>query len=138
MSHGLSLPLNEAIEAVRLGSKRSNGETIGAALVLIQSGTQMPQRTLRLQELLASATVCSSEGLLLQSAFGRAIARRFAANWKTFAANPFLFTSPRKTVPPLEHVVTAIEQGKASVRILIEKAAQALGVAVGEVTSRLE
>jgi len=138
MSRGLALPVSEADEAVRPGVERSNGETIGAALVLIQSGTQMPQKTLRLQELLASATVCSSEGLLLQSTFGRAIARRFAANWKMFAASPFSFTFPGRTVPQLEDALTAIEQGKASIRILMEKAAHALGVALGEASSRLE
>lgn len=138
MSYGLSLSVNEADEAVRSGVERSNGETVGAALVLIRARTQMPQKTLRLQELLASATVCSSEGLLLQSTFGRAIARRFAADWRSFAANTFLFISPRRTVPPLESTLTAIEHGKASIRMLMERAAQALGVAMGEATSRLK
>lgn len=138
MSRGLALPVDEANEAVRQGVERSNGEIVGAALALVRAGGLTPQNALRLQELLASATVCSSEGQLLQSSFGRAIARRFAANWKVFAASPFLLISPRTAVPALEGVVTAVEQGKASIRILMEKTAQAIGVAVGDATSRLE
>lgn len=138
MSRGLALPVSEADEAVRPGVERSNGETIGAALVLVRAGTQGPQRTLRLQELLASAIVCSSEGLVLQSTFGRPIARRFAANWKVFTSSHFLFTSPRTTVPALEAVITAVEQGKASLRILLPKAAQSIGVVVGYAASRFE
>lgn len=138
LSRGFAQSLKEANETVSVGVERSNGETIGAALALIRAGGLSPLRTLRLQELLASATVCSSEGLLLQHTFGRAIARRFAANWKIFIASPFLFTCPRATVPALEEVATAVDQGKASVRILLKVAAQALGVVVRDATSRLE
>ncbi len=65
-----------------------------------------------------------------------AIARRFAAGWKAFAASPFLFTCPRTTVPALKDAVTAVEQGKASMRVLLEKAAQAVGVVVTDAVSR--
>lgn len=138
MSRGLALPVDEAAEAVRSGVQRSNGETFGAALSLVRAGGQTPRRMQRLQVLLASATVCSSEGLLLQSTFGRAIARRFAVTWKAFAASPFLFTSPRTTVPALEESLKAVEQGKASIRALLNTAAQAVGVAGGDSTSLLE
>lgn len=138
MSRGLALPVHEANEAVRSGVERSNGETVGAALALVRAGGQAPGRTLRLQELLASATICRSEGQLLQPTFGRAIARRFATTWKAFATSPFLFVSPRTTVPALEVAVTAVERGKASIRELLEKAAHAVGVVVGDATSRLE
>lgn len=138
MSCGLALSTKEANEAVRSRFDRSNAEIFGAALALVRAGDQTPERTLRLQELLVSATVCSSEGQLLQSTYGRAIARRFAKNWKAFAASPFLFTSPRTTVPALEVAITAVAQGKASTRVLMEKAAQAVGVAVWDTTSLLE
>lgn len=138
MSRGLALPVDEANEAVRSGVERSNGEIVGAALALVRAGGLTPQKTLRLQELLASTTVCTEEGQFLQPSFGRAIARRFAATWKTFAASSFLFTSPRTTVPALEVAVTAVEQGKSSIRVLMNKAAQAVGVVVGDATSRLE
>lgn len=138
MFRGLVLPLSEASEAVRPGVERSIGEIVGAALALVRAEGQAPLRMLRLQELLASATVCSSEGLLLQSTFGRAIARRFAVTWKAFANSRFLLVSPRTTAPALEVTVTAVEHGKASIRVLLEKAAQAVGVVIGNATSRLE
>lgn len=138
MSRGLALQAEEANEVVRSGVERSNGETIGAALALVRAGGQTPRRTQRLQALLASATVCCSEGLLLQSTFGRAIARRFATTWKVFAESPFLFTSPRTTVPALRDAVAAVEQGKASIRFLLKTTAQAVGTVAGDATSRLE
>lgn len=138
ISRGLTLPLSEANETVRSGVERSNGETVGAALALVQAGGQAPRRTLRLQELLASATVCSLEGQLLQSTCGHAIARRFAATWKGFTASPFLLTSPRATVPALEDAIKGVEQGKTSIRVFMEKAAEAVGVVVWDATSRLE
>lgn len=138
MSRGFAQPLKEANETVRVGVERSNGETIGAALALIRAGGLSPLRALRLQELLVSATISSSEGLLLQPTFGRAIARRFAVDWEVFITSPSLFTRPMATVPLLREVVTAVGQGKGSIRILMETAAQALGVAVRDATSRLE
>ena len=138
MSHGLALALDETNEAVRSGVERSHGETVGAALALIQAGGHAPLRTLRLQELLASATTCRVEGKLLQPTFGRAIARRFATTWKAFSASPFLFTSPRTNVPMLRDTVAAVELGKASIGVLLKTAAQAIGTIAGEGASRLE
>jgi phage replication-related protein YjqB (UPF0714/DUF867 family) len=138
MSRGLGLSAEEANEAVRSDAERSIGETVGAALALLQAGGQTPRRTLRLQELLASATVCRQEGQLLQMTFGRAIARRFASTWKTFAASPFLFTNPRTSVSALRHAIATVEQGKGSMRVLLQTAAQAVGSVAWDVTSRLE
>jgi hypothetical protein len=138
ISRGLALPVQETIEAVRQGVERSNGETVGAALALVRAGRQTPRRTQRLQELLASATVCRPEGQLLQTTFGRAIARRFGTTWKVFAGNPFLFTSPRTAIPALANAVVAVEQGTASIKALLQTAAQAVGVFSGDATSLLE
>jgi hypothetical protein len=138
ISRGLALPVKEAIEAVRQGVERSNGETVGAALTLVRAGGQTPRRMQRLQELLASATVCSTEGQLLQTSFGRAIARRFGTTWKVFAGNPFLFISPGTAVPALLNAVEAVEQGRASIKVLLRTAAQAVGFVGGDAISTLE
>jgi hypothetical protein len=96
-----------------------------------------PEETFRIQVLLASATVCFSEGLVLQMTFGRPVARRLSAAWKRLALSPFLFRSPR-CLPALLETVAAVEQGKRSIRALLTAAAQPIGTVVGEVGTRLE
>jgi hypothetical protein len=98
--------------------------------------TLNPEETFRIQVLLASATVCFSEGSVLQVTFGRAVARRFADVWKKFASSPFLLVSPRTSVPSLRASISAVEQGIGSIRALLTAAAQAVGATLGEVGVR--
>ena len=138
MSRGLSLLPQAARDVVSRRVEGSTGETFGAALTLMRSATMGPKEMFHFQVLLASATICSNEGLLLQMTFGRAVARRFAATWKCFAASPFLFTSPRTSVPTLLGTISAVEEGRSSLRALLAAAAQAIGAIAGEVSTRLE
>jgi hypothetical protein len=138
MSRGLSLSLQAARDVASHRVERSTGETFGAALTLMRSAVLGPKETFLLQVLLASATVCFSEGLALQTTFGRAVARRFTAAWKRFAASPFLFASPRSSVPALLETISAVEQGKSSIGALLAGVGEALGTVVGEVGTRLE
>ena len=97
-----------------------------------------PEETFRIQVLLASATVCFSEGLVLQVTFGRAVARRFTGVWKKLASSPFLLVAPRTSVPALLASISAVEQGIVSIRAFLTAAAQAVGATLGEVGTRLE
>ncbi len=138
MSRGLALS-NQAARDVASGRlERSIGERFGAALALMRGPTLNPEETFRIQVLLASATVCFSEGSVLQVTFGRAVARRFADVWKKFASSPFLLVSPRTSVPSLRASISAVEQGIGSIRALLTAAAQAVGATLGEVGVRLE
>lgn len=138
ISRGLALS-NQAAHDVACGRiERPVGETFGAALTLMCGPTLGPEEMFRIQVLLASATVCFSEGLLLQVTFGRAVARRFTGVWKRLASSPFLLVSPRTSVPALLASISAVEQGIGSIRTLLTAAAQAVGTVVGEVGTRLE
>lgn len=137
MSRGLALSNQTARDVASRRVERSIGETFGAALVLIRGPALGPEETFRIQVLLASATVCFSEGLALQMTFGRPVARRLSAAWKRLALSPFLFRSPR-SLPALLETIAAVEQGKSSIRALLAAAAQPIGTVVGEIGSRLE
>lgn len=138
MSRGLGLSNQAARDAASRRVERSIGETFGAALALMRAPALSPEEVFRIQVLLASATVCFSEGLVLQMTFGRAVARRFTAVWKKRACSPFLLVSPRTSVPALLGSIAAVEQGIGSIRALLTAAAQAVGAALGEVGMRLE
>lgn len=138
MSCGLSMSPQDALDVASRRVERSNGETFGAALSLVRSAVLGPREIFHLQVLLASATVCFSEGLVLQMTFGRAVARRFTAVWKQFASSPLLLVSPRTSVPALLGSISAVEQGKSSIRALLMAAAQGVGAVLGEVGTRLE
>lgn len=138
MSRGLSLSPQDALDVASRRVMQSTGETFGAALALVRSAVLAPREMFHLQVLLASATVCFSEGLVLQMSFGRAVARRFAPVWKQFASSPLLLVSPRTSVPALIEAISAVEQGKSSVRALLMAAAQGAGTEFGEVGTRLE
>ena len=138
MSRGLALS-NQAARDVAYGRvERSIGETFGAALALMRGPALSPEETFRIQVLLASATVCFSEGLVLQMTFGRAVARRFTGVWKKLSSSPFLLVSPRTSVPALLASISAVEQGIGSIRAFLTAAAQAVGATLGEVGTRLE
>lgn len=137
MSRGLSLPLQAARDVASRRVERSIGETFGAALALMRAPALSPEETFRIQVLLASATVCFSEGLVLQMTFGRPMARWLSTSWRRLASSPFLFRSPR-SLPALLETITAVEQGKSSIRALLTAAAQSIGTVVGEVSARLD
>ena len=137
MSRGLALSNQTARDVASRRVERSIGEMFGAALALMRGPALGPEETFRIQVLLASATVCFSEGLVLQMTFGRSVARRLSAAWKRLASSPFLFRSPR-SLPALLETVAAVEQGKSSTRALLAAAAQPIGTVVGEVGTRLE
>lgn len=126
ISRGLALSNQAARDVASRRVERSIGETFGAALALMRGPALGPEETFRIQVLLASATVCFSEGLVLQMTFGRPVARRLSAAWKRLASSPFLFRSPR-SLPALLETVAAVEQGKSSIRALLTAAAQPIG-----------
>lgn len=138
MSRGLGLSNQAARDVANRRVERSIGETFGAALALFRGAALCPEEMFRMQVLLASATVCFSEGLVLQMTFGRAVARRFTAAWKKLGSSPFLFGSPRTSVPALLGSISTVEQGVGSIRALLTAAAQAVGATLGEVRTRLE
>lgn len=135
---GLSMSHQDALDVASRRVERSNAETFGAALALVRSAVLDPRDVFHLQVLLASATVCASEGLILQMTFGRAVARRFTAIWKQFSSSPLLLISPRTSVPVLQGSISAVEQGKSSTRALLIASAQAVGATLGDVGTRLE
>ena len=137
MSRGLELPNQAARDVASRRVERSIGETFGAALAVMRGPALSPEETFRIQVLLASATVCFSEGLVLQMTFGRSVARRLSAVWKKLAFSPCLFRSPQ-SLPALLETVAAVEQGKSSIRALLTAAAQPIGIVVGKVGTRLE
>jgi len=138
ISRGLALS-NLAARDVACGRvEGSIGEKFGAALALMRSPALGPEETFRIQVLLASATVCFSEGLVLQVTFGRSVARRFTGVWKKLAASPFQLVSPRTSVPALLASISAVQQGIGSIRAFLAAAAQAVGATLGEVGTRLE
>lgn len=138
MSRGLAQSRQTARDVASRRLERSIGEMFGAALALMRGPALGPEETFRIQVLLASATVCFSEGLVLQMTFGRAVARRFTGVWKNLASSPFLLISPRTSVPALLESISAIEQGTGSIRALLLAAAQAVGADLGELEARLE
>lgn len=111
-------------------------QVFGAAMVLLREPTS-PARTLRLQSMLASATVCSGEGQLLQHTFARAVARRFIPAWEELSRNAFLFKSPGVSVPKLRQVVADVESGRIGTKGLFIAAAVALGLNPGNFDSRI-
>ncbi len=138
MSRGLALSSQDARDVTSRRAERSVGEIVGAALALARDPTLGPVEVFRNQVLLASATVCFYEGLVLQMTFGRAVSRRFSGAWKTFSSSPFQFVSPRTKVPALLDSIFAVEHGIGSIRVLLTAAAQAVGVTLGDAGARLE
>ncbi|MCB1933615.1 MAG: hypothetical protein KDI45_14250, partial [Candidatus Accumulibacter sp.] len=138
MSRGLALSNQAARDVASRRVERSIGESFGVALALMRGPPLGPEETFRIQVLLASATVCFSEGLVLQVTFGRAVARRFTGVWKKLASSPFLLVSPRTSVPALLASISAVEQGIGSIRAFLTAAAQAVGATLGDVGTRLE
>lgn len=136
MSVALSMTKDDArhILANFLGS--SIEQIFGAATVLLREPAS-PARTLRLHLLLASVTVCSDEGLLLQHTLARAVARRFSPVWEELSLNAFLFKSPRVSVPMLRQVVADVEDGRLGTKRLLIAAAVALGFNPEMIDSRL-
>lgn len=138
MSRGLALSNQAARDVASRRVERSIGEKFGAALALMRAPDLSPEEVFRIQVLLASATVCFSEGLVLQMTFGRAVARRFTGAWKKLASSPFLLVSPHTSVSALLGSISAVEQGIGSIRALLTAAAQAVGADLGEVGTTLE
>ena len=138
LARGLAFSIDEAKKRIREVDKRTVGETVGAALTLLRNERQTPLSTLRLQELLASATTFCNEGRLLQPNFGRAIARYFSMEWVAFSESPFLFSNPLVSVAALQEAISSVQQGRAAMGRLLRVAAQCVGVDNGEATSSLE
>lgn len=137
MARGLALSNQAARDVVSGRAGCSRGELFGAALAFMRGPALNPEDTFRIQVLLVSATVCSSEGLVLQMTFGRPIARRLAIAWKRLTSSRFLFRFPRR-VPELVETVAAVEEGRSSIRVLLTAAAHSIGTIVGEVGTSLE
>lgn len=127
MTASLMMTADEAQLTLEDVRGQSVEQLFGAAMVLLRE-VNTPRRTLRLHSVLASLTVCTDEGALLQDTFTRAMARRFAPAWKELSCNTFLFTSPRLSVPKLRKVVADVEDGRVGTKALLGAAAAALGL----------
>lgn len=138
VAKGLVMSNADAWAVVRAQVARTRGETLGAALMLLNASNHRPTTVFHLQLVLVSATVSHPQGLILQETFARPIARRFAMQWKQLANSPFLFTSPKESVPALVKAVAAAEEGCASVKPLLAEAARVVGATLGEVETRLQ
>ena len=136
MSVALSMTPDDARQILANFHGSSVEQVFGAATVLLREPAS-PARTLRLHSLLASVTVCSDEGLLLQHTFSRAVARRFSPAWEKLSSNAFLFKSPSVSVPMLRQVVADVEDGRLGTKRLLSAAAVALGFNPEKVDSRI-
>ncbi len=136
MSLALSMLKDDAQQILANVDGSSAEQIFGAAAVLLHERAP-PVLTLRLHSLLASATVCSSEGQLLQHTFSRAIARRFCPAWTELSRNEFLFTSPRVSMPRLRQALKDVESGRLGTKGLLSAAAVALGVNYTNIDSRI-
>lgn len=136
MSVALSMTPDDARQILANVHGGSAEQVFGAATVLLREPAS-PARTLRLHSLLASVTVCSGEGLLLQHTFARAVARRFSPTWEKLSRNAFLFKSPRVSVPMIRQVVADVEGGRLGIKRLLSAAAVALGFNPENVDSRI-
>jgi hypothetical protein len=132
----LSMKPDDANQILASVQSISAEKVFGAAMVLLREPAS-PARTLRLHSLLASVTVCSEEGRLLQHAFSHALARRFSTVWEELSRNAFLFTSPSVRVPMLRQVVADVEAGRSGTKRLLNAAAVALGLNPGNFDSRI-
>lgn len=138
MARGLSMTSELAWNVIKRHVPATRGETFGSALMLLRLGGLKPRTMFSLQWVVASAAVCHWQGLILQETFGRPLARRFATPWKSFLFSPFLFTSPRTSMPLIVDAVSAVEEGRTSIKALMAAAAQAVGATLGDIGSRLE
>lgn len=136
MSVALSMTPDEAIQILANVHGSSAEQVFGATTVLLREPAS-PARTLWLQSLLASVTVCSGEGQLLQHTFARAVARRFIPAWEELTRNAFLFKSPRMSVPMLQQVIGDVEGGRIGTKGLLSGATIALGLNPGGFDSRI-
>ncbi|RQO61316.1 hypothetical protein DBR47_07465 [Paucibacter sp. KBW04] len=127
MSASLMMTADDAQLTLEDVQDQSAEQVFGAAMVLLRD-VNTPRATLRMHSLLASLTVCTNEGVLLQDTFTRALARRFAPAWKELSSNAFLFTSPRVSVPMLRQAVADVEGGRVGTKALLGAAAVALGL----------
>lgn len=134
MSSALSMTADDAQQILANGHGSSAEQVFGAAMVLLREPAS-PARTLRWHSLLASVTVCSGEGQLLQHTFARAVARRFSPVWEELSLNAFLFKSPRVSVPMLRQVLADVDGGRIGVKGLLSAAAVALGLNPGNFDS---
>lgn len=123
--------------ASRQVERSSVGRTFGAALALMQNSSLTPEDAFHIHLLASSATVCFSEGLLLQKTFGRPLARRLSPTWKHLASTSSRFSSPQH-LPALHETVAAVDRGEASIGELLNAATRTIDAVVGEVGTRLE
>lgn len=100
------------------------------------SMAQPPGRVLALQGLLASAVV-SDGSYAFQELYNHHVARRFGVSWSTYAQSPFLFYSPRISVPTLLSALNDVEQGNGTLRTVLTAAAAALRQPLGEFMERV-
>ena len=135
MSLKLPMQLTDAQEILKNTQANSLERVFRAAITLLRQPSP-PVLTLRLHSLLASMTVISSEGLLLQHTYCRAIARAFSPVWKDLSHNAFLFES-RVNIPMLKRVITEVELGHQETKALLSSAAIALGIPPEKISSRI-
>jgi hypothetical protein len=136
MSLALSMRRDEAKKILATIDICTTEQIFGAATVLLREPAS-PTLALRLHSLLASITVCTSEGLLLQHTFTRAVARHFSPVWEKLSCNAFLFKSPRVSVPMLRHLVSDVKSGRIGTKGLLITAAITVGVNPENISSRI-
>ncbi len=138
ISRGLWMSSKEAWNVVHRRVKASRGEMFGAAFGLLKASDLPPRTIFWLECVVLSATVCHSQGLLLQATFGRPVARRLAMVWEPLLSSPLLFKSPLATIPSLAHTISQVKNGQESIKALMTSVARTVGASLGDVGNRLE
>lgn len=131
---GANLPVDELRKTVRTESN-SAAPRCGAAARLLMEPLR-PEEALNLQAFLASA-FAGGESFPFQELFNRHVAHRFLSTWRTYAQSPFLFRSPRTSVPALIQVFKDFEKGSATLRTLLRTASEGLGEPLGGFFDRI-
>lgn len=107
----------------------------GAAARLLM-GSLSPDVMLNLQCLLTSALV-SDDSYAFQGLFNHHVARRFSKVWWGYSQNPFLFYSPRTSIPALISTLNDVEHENGTLRSLLLRASECLHKPLGNFMDRV-
>lgn len=131
---GATLPLNELNLAVMGASNPAPLRCGAAARLLIEP--LPPDKLLALQSLLTSALFCD-DSYAFQELFNHHVAQHFAKVWRAYAQSPFLFYSPRTSIPALIRTLNNIENENGTLRALFLRTSEGLHKPLGDFMDRV-
>ncbi|HCE69378.1 MAG: hypothetical protein A2X82_14110 [Geobacteraceae bacterium GWC2_55_20] len=105
-----------------------------AARLLMEPLT--PDKVLSLQCLLTSALV-NDDSYAFQGLFNHHVARRFSEIWRAYSQSPFLFYSPRTSIPELISTLNDVEHENGTLRTLLLRASKCLHKPLGNFMVRV-